>query len=1166
MRLIIDVSSIAKTGLYQGEDKEYGRKVEFEGKQVQVNGWQHGYERFTGYVTSLMQQYGIKPYQMIFVVEGRDSKARRTAIYPLYKSKRQAHPPESNAEFNTLKEKIATTFRAVGAHIVTQDGVEADDVIAYLCQNLEGQLIILSNDGDMAALLNERVSLIKDGSYITENPLGPFDVKHIPVYKAVVGDDSDTIKGAFKFGDKAWLDFLVYGGENGPSALEGMIKRRTLHTLIEDVAEFKPLQRIVDSADDVYKCYAAALLHPEWCNTLRQPLQWKAGMVRGRDVVTDTRLQPYAQSVRLITAENVDKAVQFLASKLPESPIVSLDLETSTPDESDEWLRERGAEAKVDVFGSEMTGLGITFGDNSQYTFYFSIDHRDTDNVPLEKVRDAVALIPQDVPVIVHNASFELPIIYAAWGDAWKDNGWHGFLPNVLDTKHLASYVDENKGLGLKNLSLTYLDYEQENYEHVTTLEGEVGTLPKGGQQRSQWDIHATSPVERVSEETGEVHWVDEVVKDEAGNPIVERSMERRQYKMRELTGEHVLSYGADDTICTAALFHFFKIIMEIEKTWDVMVEVEQLPAYVTALAFHQGTKFDLAAMKKMEKEDQETWEQHAKVLREFLISVKWPGTVCPTYGADITPAQVKEMVQIVLGEELVTQVRTISKLAKLIEVIDHPDAENLAQFLAESNFGAINALVADRFVGEANLDTDSPKQMKQFLYETLGLPVRIVGSCTPLERKNKPELAAAVQRYKRIWAGSQSEMPLLDSEKDLLKQKAKTNEIAIAFALVMDQDNPHLHVLKHIQAMKKCETRSKLYYKPYARIQHWKDNKIHAQVNQNGTITRRYSSSDPNLQQIAKKNEGGKFRKCFIPHHKDAVMVSIDFSGQELRLGAGMSQDPNMMACYVGDNLKDMHSMTAAGAMEKKWGKPKLQALIENFGQTGDSEYDLFNRLRKNKDQAEIAKMADDLRKTAKNVNFGAAYGAQASKLAETLIIPVADAETFLQAKYAMFPRFEEWKAEVEAEASAKGYVTSCLGVRRHLRDALLSDEWGVADKALRQGPNFKVQGSAAEQTKLAMARLWKSGILQNLDMVLFAPIHDEIVWSVHKDHAMESIRAVHKAMTVQYGGLPVPFLGSISLGPNFGEQHEAGDYFDEGAIADILTKLTTIQIACHN
>ena len=1087
MRLLIDLPSIAKTALFQGEDKEFGKKVEHNGNKVQVNGWQHGHFRFTGYMLHVLEQFNVQPHDVIFVNDGHSATARRKAAYPAYKSKRAERAPEIYEQYNQLLQAIRNDWRGIGAHFVDQPGVEADDVIAYLAQNLKGNIIIVSNDSDMSVLLSGQVQLLKDGVLVTDNPLGPFSPKFVTLYKAIVGDASDTIKGAYGFGKQAWLDLLVWADEPGLAALDGMVQRKTLHELADDVAEFKPLQKIIDSAEGVYASYQAAKLHPEWVNTLRTPLQWSAGIVLGCERLHDSRLAPYAQQVRLVTRDNYDKALEFFLQQREHSPAFSLDLETSTPDESDEWLATRGAPDKVDVFGSDITGMGLTFGANGQYTYYFSVDHADTPNIALAQLGQIVAAIPAagDVHLVIHNASFELPLCHAAFGEAMKDNGWHGFLPNIVDTKNTASYVDENLSLGLKKQSAHWLGYEQQTYESVTQIDGQ-------------------------------------------------------KFKMNQLSGQHVLSYGADDTICTLALYHFHKIIMEVEGTWETCMEVEQLPAYVTALAFHQGTKFDLAAMKEMEREDAITFAEHEVEIAKYLRKVGWPGTQCPELGPDATPAQVKEMVRIVLGVEMQTQVRKLDKLAALVGALDHEDAGMVGALLADGKWEGLNALMKARFIGAARLDTDSPKQMKEFLYDTMKLPVRVVGSCTELERKNKPELAEVVRRYKRIWAGSKTERPLTPEEAALLKQKAKTNETAIGFALVMDGDHPDIGILEHIQKMKKVETRRKMYYEPYANLRHWKDNRVHAQVNQNGTVTRRYASSDPNLQQLPKKGDGVKFRRCFVPHHKNAVICSIDFSGQELRQGAGQSQDPNMLACYVGDHKKDMHSMTAAGAMRKKWGDAAYCDLALRFDH--DADYDLFMQLRKSDDKS-IAKMADDLRKSAKNVNFGAQYDAQAPKLAETLIIPVEDAEAFLQAKFAMFPRFEKWKEEVKAEAQNKGCVTTPLGARRHLRESLLSDQYGVADKALRQGPNFKIQGASAEQTKLAMARLWRSGILHRLDMVFFAPIHDELVWSVSREHALESIKVIHDCMTQPYGGLPVPFLGSVSLGLNFGDQVECGD-----------------------
>lgn len=1142
------MSSLVWTNLMVGVDGENGRKVEHNGKMLQINSAQWGVDCSINALSACMEALDLVPSDIIFVVESGNSKSLRQQMYKAYKQDREERHPALKENFNLAKEELLATYCGLGATWVTQPHVEGDDVIAYLTHKLKGTRIVYSSDGDLAQLLAlPDVMMWKSGELVVSNPYGDFDPTYIRVMKALVGDGKEY-PGCPQFGPKKW-EALLERYKSALPVLDSWMETRKLTELQEDVADFPPFQLILDNLDIVYTSYQLAKLWPDWVDRLRTPLQWHAGMVKK---ATDYRLKKWGQQVRLITAENYDQALDFFKKQTRTPPFFSLDIETSTPEASDEWLTAREAENKVDVLGSELTGLGLTFGQNSQFTFYFSVDHRDTANCTSEQVRQIVALIPSNVHVVVHNAAFELPILHMEWGQAQMDNGWHGFLPNVVDTAICSSYVDENQSQGLKQNSLLYLGYEQESYQEVTTMTGERGTLPPGGKVIKTVE-------EFIVDEYGNHVMVTVVQEDENGSTIEAevpsvRVIDTVQYKMRELPASHVLAYGADDTICTAALFRFFQARMEMEDTWDVMLEVEQLPAYVGALAFTQGTKFDLQRMLELEREDQAAYAEAWKVVRAALIDAGWEGTVCPVYEG-LTPANIKEIVKIVLGLELKTQVRTIGKLAKLVAALEHDNAEMLAGWIEGGNLDAINKLVDAAFEGEPVFDVGSPKQMKAFLYDMLKLPVRIVNNTTPKERAENRPLAMAVSRHKKIWAGSETEPPLTDEEQELLKAKAKTDDTAVDFALALDR--PGCPILQAFQKMKKCSTRQSLFYNTYKNVLHWKDNRVHGQTGQSRTVTRRFAPYDPNLAQLPKKGEGVKFRECFLPHHKDAVMVSIDFSGQELRQGAGQSMDANMLACYVGDNLKDMHSMTAAGAMEKKWGKSVLAQMIERFGEPDDSEYELFLRLRKCKEDEAVAKMADDLRKNAKNVNFGAQYDAQAPKLAETLIIPVADAQAFLEAKFAMFPRFEEWKEEIKASVSNLGYVTTCMGARRHLREALLSDNKWDVEKALRQGPNFKIQGSSAEQTKLAMARVWRSGVLWEYDVVFFAPIHDELVFSVHRDHAVEVIKIFHDAMVEPYGNLPVPFLGSISLGPNFGKQYEAGDWFIEENIKEILQKI---------
>jgi DNA polymerase-1 len=245
---------------------------------------------------------------------------------------------------------------------------------------------------------------------------------------------------------------------------------------------------------------------------------------------------------------------------------------------------------------------------------------------------------------------------------------------------------------------------------------------------------------------------------------------------------------------------------------------------------------------------------------------------------------------------------------------------------------------------------------------------------------------------------------------------------------------------------------------------------------------------------------------------------------------------------------------------MDKKWSVDKRQGYEGAFGydldrNSSDYGYNLFARLRESEDPA-VHKDADDLRKDAKGVNFAAQFDAQAKKLSEMLTIPLNEAQSFLDAKYAMFPGVETWKDEVRQRLMSNGYVTTLMGARRHLAASVTHPDKWIAERAGRQGPNFMIQGSAAEMTKLALARLWKSGVFIDPEVRFYFPVHDEIVWSASSGRMLEVTRVVNECMAQPYSTLQVPILGSISVGRTFGKQVEAGDWFVAEKVEKAMAK----------
>jgi 5'-3' exonuclease len=1191
-RAIIDLSSVIWTKLLGGKDVELGRKVMHNEKEVFINSAQYGYDESMEFMVEVMDDLKITPRQIIFVQEGKNSKADRQSIHPLYKAGRDK-TPEQYEEFNKAKEMLLQAFLDVGSQVCWQDGgVEADDVIGYLMNVLHGHRIAVSGDKDVAVTVDpESGKEHYRAGVMNENPFGDFPHKWITTYIALVGDSGDKIPGAKGFGKKSADLMLMAFGVDGLELMDGLIRGKNLLRLQEDVGTLRELQRVIDDAEGVYMSYELARLRTERVNTMRRPLQWRAGMVKPRSTCFEEALRKHAGVNRIVSAENYEEAMAWAKKQIAISPEVALDVETSTPPESDEWLAQREKEDRLDVFGSELTSLQMTFGPNMQYTFYLPVDNVEVEgctNLTVQQVADFVDLVPRTKVMLIQNVAFELPICYMSWGELWaEDPEFHGFLRNVRDTKIMSSYVDENKSNGLKENSKLLLGYDQVSYESVTTRD----------ELRADWNgvgAVVQSYFEPILRDTGEMEEVvtgySEMVaegtfRDDGEPSMVSVPIKKQipkmehvgdvehvvvQRKMNQLTAAEVFDYGCDDTICTAAVGNHYRTIMEIEGSWHVFEEVETHPAYLTALAYVQGTAFSLASMAEQEKDDNEAFNKAEPVLLDYLMKIGFEGTRFEPI-TELDAASIKRAVMELHGVEIldakgsVTKVRTPLKLAKLIEE-QLPDS-TLPYLIQENAVVLVNEKMKATFTGNPNLDLSSPKQMKSLLYGHMKLPVCLINDITPTEKAKQPLLDQAVRKFKAIRAGKQSGS-MTDDEMALMRQKAKTDDDAVAWALKFNVTDEDMRAaLNAIVTMKQVMTRRSLFYANYWKGLHWKDGKLHCNTNQCAAVSRRYSMSDQNLGQLPKKGEGVRFRSHFTPHKKNAVIASIDFVGQELRLAADTSQDENLQACYVGEDLKDPHSLTSAGALKAAWGVEEVNRLFDEFGadlrRDKDGTYLLFLRLLVLPKGHPVRKKAEDHRKGAKNTNFAAQNGARAVKVSEMNTMPLVEAQQFLDGREVMFPGVSKAADKCAEDAKRVGYATTYMGVRRHLRDAMTSDERGAADRAGRQAWSTRIQASAAEMTKLGMGRLWRSGVYFRYDARFIAPIHDELVSSVSREHAVDFLREKNAAMTVPYSTMKVPILGSISIGPNFAEQIECGNTFVQANIENALNDIFAVKEA---
>jgi DNA polymerase-1 len=322
----------------------------------------------------------------------------------------------------------------------------------------------------------------------------------------------------------------------------------------------------------------------------------------------------------------------------------------------------------------------------------------------------------------------------------------------------------------------------------------------------------------------------------------------------------------------------------------------------------------------------------------------------------------------------------------------------------------------------------------------------------------------------------------------------------------------------------KSLRTDQSLYLRPYAKMPNPKDGMVHGSFGQSLQKTRRFSSSSPNLSQLSNKSP---IRQVVVPYNPNHLVVAFDEAGQELRHAAVQSGDTAMLSCFMGDEKKKIHIITAAAVMEKRG---NLMG------------YDGFIAWKKSDDEVE-AKKADKVYKSAKAAGFLDQYEGQASTLAENLLIKEEDAEEILNAKHEAFPQYSLWQKEIKKIHRERGYALTPLGARKHI---ILDGSW-KDEHELRSALNSIIQGGAAEQLKLIMAEIWRRGVTDRYDCEFRFPEHDAVVFTCHVDQVVPFCKEVHEIMTQPYGGMAMEWESSIEIGPNYGQVTEFEGFNEE-------------------
>ena len=318
-----------------------------------------------------------------------------------------------------------------------------------------------------------------------------------------------------------------------------------------------------------------------------------------------------------------------------------------------------------------------------------------------------------------------------------------------------------------------------------------------------------------------------------------------------------------------------------------------------------------------------------------------------------------------------------------------------------------------------------------------------------------------------------------------------------------LEENNP---IIKEILSYRELQKLLSTYIDVIPKMTDPND-RLHAKFLQTGTTTGRFSSQDPNLQNLPIKTELGRRIRAGFVARKGSKLSAFDYSQIELRVAAMLSGDKKMTQIFR--DKKDIHK----GVASFVFGVP-------------------------------MEKVDAEMRRRAKVINFGIIYGMGVSALKKNLGGTREEAQKFYDNYFNQFSGVRDYLEQVKLFA-IKHFFTETLFKRRRYFPNINSRIPFLKNMAERTATNAPLQGTAADIIKLAIRYakedLEKAGFLEKVHLVL--QIHDELVYEIDESVLEQSTKIIKDAMegvlarSYLHYETEIPLIVEFGVGNNFGE-----------------------------
>ena len=316
--------------------------------------------------------------------------------------------------------------------------------------------------------------------------------------------------------------------------------------------------------------------------------------------------------------------------------------------------------------------------------------------------------------------------------------------------------------------------------------------------------------------------------------------------------------------------------------------------------------------------------------------------------------------------------------------------------------------------------------------------------------------------------------------------------------ASILENLRDHHPVVGHVLRYRELAKLKSTYVETLPQQVNPRTGRIHTTYNQAGSATGRLASSDPNLQNIPIRTPLGlRVREAFIAQERPAwTLLSADYSQIDLRVLAHLSQDPALLAAF--ERGEDIHASTASLI----YGVP-------------------------------LNEVTRDMRRLAKVMNFGVAYGLSAFGIAQQTELTREEGAAFIESYFGTYPTVKAYLDDTVERAKADGYAETLLGRRRYIPE-LRSPHYPVRQAGERIALNMPVQGTSADVINEAMIAVQRRLDADGFRSRMLLQVHDELLFEtpVEEEDALIAMLREEMPNAIE---MSVPLRIDVKTGPNW-------------------------------